>query len=183
VCVCVCVCVNWGKGFEGLENRGRGGQAGRSRAVMRTERKERERERGQLGTHTRERRKRTVISSLSMQPGHTLQWQVMTEAIARSPEEPSGIACGLAFLPSCLIKNEELGRGDGGAGVRLSCSLDCFLLMGAGLSMGTLRRLGCWPSLGRAGCSVRTCGLESAGPVGVFCEARPQHLRVAALRG
>ena len=69
-----------------------------------------------MGTHTRERRKRTVISSLSMQPGHTLQWQVMTEAIARSPEEPSGIACGLAFLPSCLIKNEELGRGDGGAG-------------------------------------------------------------------
>ena len=69
-------------------------------------------------------------------------------------EEPSGITFKLTFLPFGLIKSEELGRDDGGAGARVLCSLDCFLLTGGHAILGDARKLRCWPSPGRAGCFI-----------------------------
>lgn len=43
------------------------------------------------------------------------------------------------------IKGEEI-RGDGEAGMRVLCSLDCFLLSGGDDIFVGPRKLGCWSS-------------------------------------
>ena len=63
-----------------------------------------------------------------------------------------------------IIKGEEIGRGNSKAGMGVLCSLDVFLLSwGIDLS-GDPRKLGCWPSPGRAG--YFTWCPDSVGPSG-----------------
>ena len=79
-----------------------------------------------------------------------------------------------------IIKGEEIGRGNSKAGMGVLSSLDVFLLSwGIDLS-GDPRKLGCWPSPGRAG--YFTWCPDSVGPsgardiqaaVGAVCKAGP----------